>query len=313
MIDSLNIRSPKRRSQQSQWNECFPYYAGFPESFVSDIIESSGLPREAVVFDPWNGSGTTTYAARRLGFNSCGIDINPVMVLVAKSRSLHSSEADSILPQAKSIVKGLGRIASLRSTTDALTDWFTADTARLIRGLERRIRNRLVGGTVQESPLDFGKISCFAATFYVALFTICRQFTAEFRSSNPTWLKFPKRSDLKVSLSAQTIARAFTKQARAMAEGLQLTQPLDDIGASDILLGNTTELRQARFADLIITSPPYCTRIDYTAATRIELAIVEPLMSASASELSKGMLGSVKVPDTAIAPSPVWGKLAYLF
>ena len=48
------------------------------------------------MLDPWNGSGTTTYAAAQLGHSSIWLDLNPVMVIVARARLLSPSEADLI-------------------------------------------------------------------------------------------------------------------------------------------------------------------------------------------------------------------------
>ena len=65
--------------------------------------------------------------------------------------------------------------------------------------------------------------------------------------------------------------------------------------------------------DLILTSPPYCTRIDYTAATRIELAVLAPLVQADPEELSRRMIGSTRVPTREIEISSTWGRQCHNF
>jgi len=65
--------------------------------------------------------------------------------------------------------------------------------------------------------------------------------------------------------------------------------------------------------DFVLTSPPYCTRIDYTAATRIELAILGPLLSADARDLSRRMLGSIRVPSCEIIQKDEWGETCNSF
>jgi hypothetical protein len=69
----------------------------------------------------------------------------------------------------------------------------------------------------------------------------------------------------------------------------------------------------AESVDLILTSPPYCTRIDYTAATRIELAILSPLLGSSAEDLGRRMIGSTRVPEHPITPLPDWGAACNRF
>ncbi|NML98776.1 site-specific DNA-methyltransferase [Paraburkholderia sp. RP-4-7] len=314
MLDSLVIGSPKRKkNSQSGWTDFFPYYAGFPEDFAKNILQSSGLPSSAVIFDPWNGSGTTTYAAAQLGYASCGIDLNPVMVLVARARSLARTEADSIAPQAKSLTKDVSRLAIKIRENDPLLQWFDVETGNVIRAIESRIRSRLVGTDAADLRAQFDKISCFAATFYVALFTICRRLTAPYRSSNPTWLKTPKGDEAKLTISAKDICSAFVAQATCMADALQKSSFLIDPARVKIAVGNTTEFKVSGLADLILTSPPYCTRIDYTAATRVELALISTLLTENRDDLSRQMIGSIKVPDKIIEPSIFWGETCLKF
>ena len=85
-FDQLLVRSPKRAAHvQSGWDGFFPYYDGYPEQFARTLLESARLPEGAMILDPWNGSGTTTYAASQLGYTSRGLDLNPVMNIVARA------------------------------------------------------------------------------------------------------------------------------------------------------------------------------------------------------------------------------------
>lgn len=314
-MDSLVINSPKRKRRgKASWNEFFPYYAGFPEQFAKDIIESAKLPGDAVIVDPWNGSGTTTYAASQLGYNSRGIDLNPVMVLIARARTLSPLEADSIEPQATSLVQNITRGTGKATPDDPLLQWFSIDTATTLRKLERRIRKRLIGSASDGDESQFDKISCFAATFYVALFTVCRNLTKSFASTNPTWLRVPKTPDEKITIPSSELIEAFLQHARSMAASLKSSLPRKgDAVLAKISLGNSTHPNDESVADFILTSPPYCTRIDYTAATRVELALITPLININRDSLSKDMIGSVKVPAGAIEPKKCWGETCLVF
>lgn len=167
-FESLDIGSPKRvRKAPHGWDAFFPYYAGYPLSFASRLIRTSGLDPGAVVFDPWNGSGTTTFAARDQGFEAVGVDINPAMIVVARARSLHVSEADSLEPLCREIIRQAARVPR-QPEDDPLSLWFTADTATALRSIERVICKLLVGRSA--SPQQggvIGAISPIAATFYV--------------------------------------------------------------------------------------------------------------------------------------------------
>ena len=243
-LDTLNIRSPKRHKRaRAGWEAFFPYYAGYPESFALALLTSAKLSRDAVVFDPWNGSGTTTYTASLAGLTSWGFDINPVMVIVARSRLLPPSEADSIEPLAIEIVKSTEGDQTAIDRADPLTSWFIDESAADIRRMERGIRHHLVGSlTLTPTGTNLDQISAFAATFYVALFALARELVAPFRASNPTWLKTPKQSEAKIDIPRQLIIDRFLGNIRSMARALVDRTTLLSHGqaSAEIRLADTT-------------------------------------------------------------------------
>lgn len=323
MVARLSILSPKRNKRlQTGWEGFFPYYAGFPELFARELLQSAKLPRGAVILDPWNGSGTTTYAANALGMSAVGIDLNPVMIIVARARLLPPSEADHLRPLAATILSHAHSAPPTLAPDDALLGWFEAETAAFIRGIEQNIRRSLVG-SMTKSPdgVHLDKISGTAATLYVALFAACRKLVARFQSSNPTWLRVPKKDESLVVAAQIAVARSFGDNVRGMSAALAQKQEADRLlanaprlGDSKILLSDTaTMVLEKESIDLALTSPPYCTRIDYTAATRIELAVLGPLLSRGARALGKQMIGTTQVPSDTIDVDATWGKTCAAF
>jgi len=316
-IDSLSIQSPKRVSRREHgWDRFFPYYAGYPESFARTLLESAKLSDGAVVLDPWNGSGTTTFAASQLGLSSCGFDLNPVMVIIARARLLPPFEADSLDPLARDAVKALQADPQLVEQGDPLLWWFDHPSASLIRSLEHRIRELVVGGrTITFDGVKLENISGIAATFYVALFLVCRRLGASYQSSNPTWLRRPTGEE-RISVGRDVLIPAFTDILAEMAQALairaepgQLEQANVDLYPADT---TATVLDEATI-DMVLTSPPYCTRIDYAAATRIELAVLYPLVRLKMEDLGRCMMGSTRVPQHSINISDKWGTTCLKF
>jgi len=323
MAKRLRIVSPKRNKRlQTGWEGFFPYYAGYPELFARELLQSAKLPYDAVVLDPWNGSGTTTYTATQLGLNSIGIDLNPVMIIVARARLLPPSEADHLRPLAATILSHAHSAPPALKPDDALLGWFDPATAAFVRGIEQNIRRSLVG-SMTKSPdgVHLDRISGTAATLYVALFAACRRLVAPFRSSNPTWLRTPKVDETRITASQAAIARDFGNNVRGMAAALvekreadlhlkQLPHP----GDCKVSLSNTVAMDLPEGSvDFVLTSPPYCTRIDYTAATRIELAVLAPLLKTAERALGQQMIGSTQVPKREIEVNEGWGKTCLSF
>lgn len=323
MAMRLRIVSPKRNKRlQTGWEGFFPYYAGYPELFARELLQSAKLPRGAVVLDPWNGSGTTTYTATTLGLSSIGIDLNPVMIIVARARLLPPSEADHLRPLAAAILSHAHSTPTALAPGDALLGWFNPATAAFIRGIEQNIRRSLVG-SMTKSPdgVHLDRISGTAATLYVALFAACRRLVAPFRSSNPTWLREPKPDDARITASKAVLARNFGNNVRGMTAALVDKREADrrlkrllHPGDCKVSLSDTVAMELSEGSvDFVLTSPPYCTRIDYTAATRIELAVLAPLLKTAERALGWQMIGSTQVPKGEIALDEGWGKTCVSF
>jgi hypothetical protein len=280
------------------------------------VLASAGLAKSALVLDPWNGSGTTTFAASQLGLASKGLDINPVMLIVARARLLPRSESDSLEPLARKIVKGLRGNQNLVKDHDPLLNWFTLPTAALARALERRIQEHFLGEmTLSPAGIKIENMSGLAATFYVALFSICRQLAASYQSSNPTWLRKPRDGEYVIESDRDEMFAMFVANLKSMAEALAARQArVEKVADAELFINDTASLKLAKSdVDFILTSPPYCTRIDYAAATRIELAVLYPLLGVSMEALGRRMIGSTRVPTTKITRTVQWGATCSRF
>jgi hypothetical protein len=324
IVEGLQILSPKRNRRLLQgWEGFFPYYAGYSEAFARNILENVELRPDAVVLDPWNGSGTTTFTAAQLGYRAIGLDLNPVMVIVSRARTLPFSEIDALEPLAKAIIDRATSSDNSRARSsppdspEPLLSWFDRDTCAVVRSMERSIREQLVGSlTLSETGPNLKKFSSIAAAFYVALFAVCRELTASFQSSNPTWLKKAKADELHVSASRSDIENRFLSHIGAMAAVLSSQDEVRHQDQSPIeirVADSTSPNLRRRSVDLVLTSPPYCTRIDYTAATRVELAVISPMLMSDQVELGRRMIGSTRVPKNAIEVDKSWGPTCRKF
>lgn len=315
-FDKLQITSPKRdRHPQTGWEAFFPYYAGYPEDFVRNLLVSAKLTPKATILDPWNGSGTSTFVASRLGYAATGIDINPVMVVIARARMLPSSEADSLVPLALTLTEQSSRPLPSASD-DPLNDWFVPESANAIRQIEMAIRESTTGGVAHlDGSVSVGRISGLTATLYLALFATCRSLSRDHRSTNPTWLRRPRSDADRTAVPREDVVSTFVGNVKAMANELAaVSQPLTATLHWSIEVADTTNANLTpESVDFVVTSPPYCTRIDYTAATRIELAVLGPILQEAREELSRNMIGSIRVPTRSIEPSQEWGKTCIEF
>ncbi len=298
--DSIRLLASPKRRRSSLQQVAYKYYASFSERFVVDSL-SLLSDRDSVVFDPWNGAGTSTAIAARMGFQSRGIDLNPAMVLVAAARLAQPSQRES----------ALGLLGAVKDRTpdaaDPLLDWFDEQSVTVIRRTERTARMRL-----NESEL-FGNSECpvresdtEVAAAYCVMFVALRSLTDRFASSNPTWIKRPV-SDERMRISAKQLRDAIgSASATVFADRGAVRQ-------YPILLCHSWPSSSVpqQSVDFVVTSPPYLTRIDYVVASRIELALLR-VSSLQAREMRDAMLGTPTVwwTDNNMAPPASWGRTA---
>lgn len=314
-MEELVIANPKRgTTPQTGRDQWFPYYAGFSSEFARKVLASSSLPSGSLVMDPWNGSGTTTCSAVLNGYRAVGFDLNPVMSVVAKARLLPDSEMVSIVPLLKDILKKAALSKHLCAESDPLRIWFGPDAATSLRRIERAIYRLLVPGASNSNAADsIDEVSCIAAFFYVALFRAVRSLLHSFKASNPTWIIRPEASS-RLRPSAITVRDCFAKHVREMVLSslcapMQWTQPIADftlgVGSSESLPVGCHEV------DLVLSSPPYCTRIDYGIATSVELAVLGFLVWARLRELRAGLIGTPTIHKDTPEPSQSWGDTCF--
>ena len=300
------MRSPKLAKDRT--NDWYRYYAGYSPAFVEDALEATQAGTDGLVVDPWNGSGTTTAVAQSLGVPAVGYDINPALVVIARSRLLGPEVAASVQPLAKDLVD---HAKDLRPNwpADPLLAWFTTASAQEIRRIYEAIHRILVDPSQPPgagSALDIAAPSPFASLFFVALFHAVRSHVSEFVSSNPTWIKAlavePK------SLPPGAIYDSFSDACKTLALTLR-TQPFSRWPAVVELASSSSIPLSNEVASAIITSPPYCTRIDYVVATRPELAVLG-VSPAEARLLRDRMLGTPTIMTQKGEPDPHWGEAA---
>lgn len=306
------ISNPKLYTEPTIAKESrlFPYYAGYSSVFAQDVLASLPLTPGAVVFDPWNGSGTTTLAAYRLGHKAVGIDLNPAMVVAAKASLLSQLESPSLLPIAQAIIEQSCFHDGIEE--DPLLQWLSPDSAASIRKIESAINCTLIckENYVKLNTNDsLDNVSPISAFFYTALFRVVRRFLADFMPSNPTWIKKPKNLCQRKRPSSSKIKSAFISEVeQLLATGLSLKTTTANKADVVIQMGNAESIPLLdKSVDAVVSSPPYCTRIDYAVSTSIELAVLR-LSSEEFNLLRRSLTGTSTVGSEKHNVDPRWGK-----
>ena len=260
----------------------YRYYAGYSRSFVYDIL--SRWPSHALVLDPWNGSGTTTTVAAESRLDCVGVDLNPAMVVVARAALLCDEDILMIRRQTREL-RELRSASVPVAPDDPLLEWLDRSSVARLRALQTALI-----GSARLSTLDIADLGPVQAFWLTLLFNTVRRATKAWQSSNPTWVK-SRRYGQPAKLYWRPTVDEVYREAKTAA-GPVAVKPL----TARVVLGTSTDLIGFGFKpDLVLGSPPYCTRIDYAVATRIELSVLG-FTFAEQLELRRALIGTTTVP-----------------
>jgi hypothetical protein len=316
-IDLSAIPSPKRPLRpvrgRSSW---YPFYPGFSDSFSSAILRQLRIS-SAVVLDSWNGAGTTTATAARLGLGAVGIDLNPAMVVAARSRLLDPLDGPSLRPLGAQILQVARSKFSEELDSDPLSELFWPQGVGAIRAIELAIREVLVDSSRLPCSAElFDDMSPLACFFYVALFRTAKQLLAHQAGSNPVWTRMRLSHLQRARPTRESVRAMFAKEVCAMA-GAEIEgrpSPRATSPRVQIRLASSTRLPLSDdSAQLALCSPPYCTRVDYAVATFPELAILGYERDTSFDQLRRSLIGTTTVESSADVVSKKWGPTCVEF
>lgn len=281
---------PPAKQQPSTKRARFKYYAGYSEEFAAAAIEKIAEPGD-VILDPWNGSGTTTAAAARSGYRSIGLDLNPVMAVTALGRLASKSDEPKVQRMLKTAMTAKAKQVC---EDDPLLQWLDYATAAKVR---------TIASHLGRDPHLPGKDAVARAAALSLIFNAVRKMLHPFIGTNPTWVRLRKSNETALTYSRSWIQDHIeTSLTNFHADDSPSTRrPLLLTADSRCSLPRATAK-----ATVVVSSPPYCTRIDYAVATRPELAVLNLPMT-SQRQLRDSLLGTTTIasnrPQEPITPS----------
>lgn len=243
------------------------YREAFSTKLVEYLIEKAS-PRN--VLDPFSGIGTAPIVASRRGIDATGIEIMPVSMLAARAISSASQEMSSQLfsDTAARILSHLHSGHSPPSdsyfphvtiTSGAFTERNEVYIARA-----REFISRVENGTVR----DFLNVACMSVLE-----------SASFTRKDGQYLRWDSRSGKSHGRMLKPIIRCFAEALKVrLYEIIEDLEVLPKYSANSIpkfVSGSSLDCLQripSESFDMVITSPPYANRYDYTRTYALELA-----------------------------------------
>ncbi|MCI4339801.1 MAG: hypothetical protein L3J73_00835, partial [Thermoplasmata archaeon] len=232
----------------------WPYVQGYSADFVADLLERSELPRGAIVFDPFSGSGTTAVEARRGGFSAIGTELLPPAVLAARVKTHFELDPATLAQAADRVVRRaraapVGPPPFLRETPKHFAPSVLPQLLRLRDSLPSATTP--VGRAVR---LAFGRILIPASRLRRSP---CLGYGAP----------EPKVAPDPFAMFLDGIA-AMQEDLRELASHRRSWGPSPEIRERD---ARTVRLPKGKVG-LAVTSPPYVNGMDYVMNYKLDLA-----------------------------------------
>lgn len=242
---------------------------------LADIVASRVRP-EALLVDPFCGSGTTLVEARAAGLRAVGTDLNPLAVLVARAktwtvptrrrnrlRDLGHEISGAVLAAGKAARRSNAEAAPLRKPKGfdpnardrRLAAWFAPHVRRELELLATMLDELRGDGSDPESA-EYADVltACLSAILY--------KVSSRTSDTDGTWV------DKQVGRGAA--ARHFAQRVELLYAGL--ADLARSGGPPDVLLAdarNLGEIIPDGTASAVITSPPYAGTYDYAEHQRL--------------------------------------------
>jgi DNA modification methylase len=238
------------------------YKEGFSPNLVEKAIEQTGVAKDDLIIDPFNGSGTTTLTSSLLGHNSIGIEVNPFTSFLsdAKVKNAEVSELNKIESKLfKSIEKGKSSPLlgfSTFSETNELEKWLFNDAIlNSFEGgwqLSKSISSNNVRKLVRLALISSAMQNCNATKDGK-----CLRYRDSWKKNEYDKDSFVESLKLNLSNIKTDIQE---KPIQAKSKIIK--------GDCRNILQTSNELNKFK---LCVTSPPYLNTFDYTDIYRPEL------------------------------------------
>lgn len=273
---ALTTSTPDKGKAIVGW---FFYKEAFAAALVERIVKQEGLTSSGRVLDPFGGIGTVPFVCQELGIPAVSVDLSPLPVFVANTKLTASrrNSAPELLELGARVVRAMGTLVESRCLPD-VSIWEKAFDEEVAHALFNALD---VIQTCRETS-EFQPDVCDIA--HLCLLCVAEEVSHAVKDGTSLRLRAPGRrlGRAGIKKSAQDLARQFNTFLQAMASDVRSFQGGLLQVAPEFSCTNEARVGDARRLasiyppntfDLVVTSPPYPNRYDYSAIYALELLL----------------------------------------
>lgn len=272
-IEASNAISGAPRSRQAtrySAHALHEYKGRFNPQLVAFLLNYLGVRPDAIVFDPFCGSGTTLVESAIRGIGAVGVDINPLAVFIsnAKLRAL-ATPADELTTSLGHLLAAFDDSLSYEQLIllepderqSYLALWFREQELAVLEALRR---------CILESPRRTRDI------FLALVSDLLRDYSLQ----EPADLRIRRRispmPETPLLIAFKRKAQRFIKTLAAAQQVIGVVRPNSKAVVGDSKsVAMVSKALDNTAADCVITSPPYATALPYIDTQRLSLVWLE--------------------------------------
>ena len=245
------------------------YKEGFSADLVEGLLDAIGAK---ALLDPFSGSGTAPLTAGSMGIEATGIEIMPVGHLLARSISAASNglQRKDLLEAADELLESL---TSDQYNPDLLFPHIPITEHAFPEHTEKDLAKarEFLGGVTDHSLHTILNLACVSVLEEIS-----------YTRKDGQFLRWDPQSgrDVKPKLhksSLPTLGEALNRLVQDIADDLPaLKSKYEGVAPAFIEGSSLNELQKLpdKSFDVVVTSPPYANRYDYTRTYALELAFM---------------------------------------
>lgn len=240
------------KKRMHRWS---PYIQGFSAGFVEAMIRKYRIKQGMKIVDPFLGSGTISVCAKLHGIDSVGVEIIPLLALMAKVKTTWDLNVRLVQDYTNSVI----RVAQTNAPDDLEIPFLTNTQKHFSPPVLKRLLKLRWAIACEETNKEIQDLLRLA---FASILIDC---------SNLWRAPCLAYTDKKVSKNEVFIR--FRQKIRQMIQDLSYVQKhKEHWGEAQIIEGNAqTHAYEPDSVDLAITSPPYINGIDYVLNYKIEI------------------------------------------
>lgn len=254
-----------QKSKNLPFHRWYPYIEGFGEKFVCEIIKAFA-DKSTYLVDPFAGCGTSLLVASKHGLRSGYCEVNPFLRFVIETKINSPIRLlEKNIDITKSFTEFINHIESnIQNITHCQVSeifigkkYFREDILEIITQLKFLIFEYL---GYDDDLKNFGLLAL--AGLLVDVSNLKRAGDLRYRRNNETQ-----------KITREDVIRKFKQKIQWIIEDFMQTE--NPKVFTEFLSEDAVTVKPSRYADLIVTSPPYLNGTNYIRNTKLELWILD--------------------------------------